>query len=107
VPPKAVKAPQHTPKNPVKDKFVKVPLWWAEQAARAVNSSQMFVCIWLLRLAWEKHSTTFPLANAGLAKWGISREAKRRALASLEKAGLISVQRRAKRSPIVTLLYLP
>jgi hypothetical protein len=103
-----VKVPQRAPNKPVEDKFVKVPLWWAKQVAAATKSSrQMLVCVLLLRRAWESHSMTFPFPNVGLAKWGVSRETKRLTLVALEKAGLIKVQRRGRKSPIVTLLHLP
>jgi hypothetical protein len=39
-----------------------------------------------------------------IAEWGIEPDAKRRALRKLEKAGLISIERRGKRSPLVSLI---
>jgi hypothetical protein len=89
-----------------KDLFVKVPLWWIEQATQATRSPQALVCIWLLHLAWQAKSASFPLPNDRLARRGADRQAKRRALANLEKAGLISVERQPRKAPIVTLLYL-
>jgi hypothetical protein len=44
------------------------------------------------------------LSNAALVKYGVKREAKRRALASLEAAGMIKVERLPGRATIVTLL---
>jgi len=89
-----------------KDAFVKVPLWWIEQATRATMSPQAFVCIWLLHLAWKARSMTFPLPNGRLTKQGADRRAKRRALANLEAAGLITVERKDGKTPVVTLLCL-
>ena len=89
-----------------KDLFVQVPLWWIEQATKATRSPQAFVCVWLLHLAWQSKSASFPLPNDRLAKRGADRQAKRRALANLEKAGLISIERRLGKAPIVTMLYL-
>ena len=89
-----------------KDTFVKVPLWWIEQATRATKSPQAFVCVWLLHLAWKAGSTTFPLPNGRLTKQGADRRAKRRALANLEAAGLITVEREDGKTPVVTLLCL-
>ena len=60
-----------------KDTFVKVPLWWIEQATRATKSPQAFVCVWLLHLAWKAGNMTFPLPNARLTKQGADRRAKR------------------------------
>ena len=87
-----------------RDAFVKVPLWWIEQAACATRSPRMFAAIWLLYLSWEANSLTVTLPNARLAERGVDRQAKRRALAYLEKAGLIMVERPPGKSPKVTLV---
>jgi hypothetical protein len=89
-----------------KETFVKVPLWWFEQATRATKTQQAFVALWLLHLAWKASSTTFPLPNGKLAGHGAGRKAKARALASLEAAGLITVKRRPGKTPAVTLTVL-
>ncbi len=94
-----------TPQDKI-DTFVKVPLWWFEQATQATRSPQAFVCVWLLHLSWQAKSATFPIPNARLAKRGVDRQAKRRALANLERVGLISIERPPRKSPIVTLLYV-
>jgi hypothetical protein len=44
------------------------------------------------------------VSNLALEGWGISPDAKRRALVKLANAGLIEVEHRHKRSPRVTLL---
>jgi hypothetical protein len=88
-----------------RDRFVMVPLKWAEQATRATNSQGAFVWIWLLHLAWKAKSHTVTLANAQLEASGISRKVKMRALRDLERAGLIRVERRSRKSPLVTLLH--
>jgi hypothetical protein len=89
-----------------KETFVKVPLWWIEQATQATRTQQAFVCIWLLHLAWKTKSASFPVPNDQLAKRGIDRKEKHRALTRLEAAGLISIERRERKTPIVTLLFL-
>jgi len=89
-----------------KDAFVKVPLWWIAQVTRAAKSPQVFAAIWLLHLSWKAKSTTFTLPNARLATQGVDRQAKRRALATLEKAGLITVERRGRKPPRITLVGL-
>src|SRR5262245_49444337 len=88
------------------DRFVKVPLWWAERAARATNTPKAFVWIWLLHLAWKAKHNTFPLPNEQLQDRRVNRKAKARALHQLEAAGLITVTRRGRKTPVVTLLYL-
>ena len=86
-----------------KDVFVKVPLWWIEAATKATRAPQAFVCVWLLYLAWKAGRASFPLPNDRLAKGGVDRRMKRKVLAGLEKAGLIAVDRRHGKTPIVTL----
>ena len=108
------RAAANLPKPPVKrkrnakraDTFVRVPLWWLERAAQVTRSPQLFVCLWLLHLAWEAKSMTFPVPNGRLDDRGVDRQAKRRALARLEKAGLITVERPPGKSPVVTLTML-
>jgi hypothetical protein len=51
-----------------------------------------------------KKSKSFVLAQARLDGFGITRQAKYRALEALEAAGLISVERRPKKGPVVTIL---
>jgi hypothetical protein len=49
---------------------------------------------------------TFPVPNGRLGKRGVDRRVKRKALAGLEAAGLITVERRRGKTPIVTLVVL-
>jgi ribosomal protein S25 len=65
------------------------------------------VWIWLLHLSWKAHHHTFIAPNGGLKQYGVSPQTKRRVLRQLEAAGLIEIKRRHRKSPIVTLRYLP
>jgi hypothetical protein len=93
---------------PVKRKkiepFVKVPLAWIARATKATNTARALVCIELLYAAWKARRPTFPLPNGRLAKLGVTRETKRRALCDLERAGLIVVERPENKTPVVTLV---
>jgi ribosomal protein S19E (S16A) len=86
--------------------FVKVPLWWAAAASKATKSPATLVLVELLRASWKARNTTFPFPNARLSKLGVSREVKRRVLRDLERAGLITVERRQRKTPTVTLISL-
>ena len=88
------------------DLFVKVPLSWIEQATQATKTPKALVCIWLLHLAWKTKSHTFALPNSGLRKRGVNRLTKYRVLRELEIAGLITVERHSRRTPLVTLISL-
>src|SRR5579859_7437185 len=68
-----------------------VPWGWLVRAARLPGKSLVVgLCLW--RLSGAKRNETVMLANAELKPFGIDRAAKSRALAALEKAGLITVQ---------------
>jgi hypothetical protein len=86
--------------------FVKMPLWWLVEAAKATNAPKVVVLAELLHCAWRTKSTTFSLPNSRLQKHGAGRETKRRVLRDLERAGLIKVERPNRKSPIVTLVVL-
>jgi hypothetical protein len=86
------------------DLFAKAPLQWMGTAAQATRCPQAFILIWLWHMAWWTRSTSFPLSNIALARYGISREVKRRTLVALEAAGLILVEWRKNQAPTVTLI---
>jgi hypothetical protein len=88
------------------DPFVKVPLWWAAEAAKATRSPTTLVLVELLHRSCKAKNLTFPFPNGRLGKNGVGREAKRRVLRDLEVAGLIKVDRRHGKTPSVTLVTL-
>lgn len=87
-----------------KRRFAQVRLREAAAACKASRTQQAFVWIWLQYLAWEADNKPFPVTSGRLKVYGISRLTKMRALATYEKAGLISVVRRKIKAPIVTML---
>jgi hypothetical protein len=86
--------------------FVKVPLKEAAEAAKALGSAgsaqQLFIWMWLQHMVWWTKSRTFPVSNVALARYGIDKWTKRRALRTFEAARLISVEWRNRRAPLVT-----
>ena len=58
---------------------------------------------------WRQHRIhkggPAPLSSKSLKEFGVSREAKRHALAALEEAGLIKVERTDHGSPLVTVTW--
>jgi hypothetical protein len=93
--------PKRQPKG---EPFVTVPLRWAAAAAKATNTPQAMVWIWLLRLAFEARSSTFTVPNERLEGYGVNRFAKARALRDLKAAGLIHVESRTGKCPRVTIV---
>jgi DNA-binding transcriptional ArsR family regulator len=91
--------------SPVRGKFIAGPIdvSWIVQASR-LGVGALFLGNFLWYLRGLRKSDTFTVSNLMLREWGIQPDAKRRALRKLEKAGLIRVERRGKRSPQVTLV---
>jgi len=73
------------------------------QASRlGVKALLVGLALWHLKKL--RQADTFIVSNLMVEDWGIQPDAKRRALRALEEAGLIRIERRGKRSPLVTLV---
>jgi hypothetical protein len=91
-------------KHEKKVPFAKVPLPLAAEAAAATGGLRLFVWLWLLHRSWQRQTRAVVVPNTALRQYGISREVKRRALNDLAAAGIISVEYRPYKNPMVTLL---
>jgi hypothetical protein len=76
---------------------------WLEVSAKLPGKS-MHLAVALLHLVAVEQRDTVILSNRACEKFGLDRNAKYRALLSLEGAGLVRVQRNLGRSPVVTIL---
>jgi hypothetical protein len=76
---------------------------WVRQAAQ-LGVTALLVGLALWHLKGLRSANTFIVSNLMVREWGIQPDAKTRALRKLEKAGLISIERRGKRSPLVSLI---
>jgi hypothetical protein len=94
-------------RKPKRKDFTLLQLEWAAGAAKAARTPGAIVWILLHYMAWKTKSTTFPLSNMLLARYGVTRYTKYRILANLEKAGWIKTQRRKKHALLITLLVAP
>jgi hypothetical protein len=90
--------------SPVQGRFIAGPIDvdWVCRAAR-LGRTALLVGLALWHLRRLRRTDTFIVSNLMLADWGVQPDAKRRALLKLERVGLITVQRRGKRSPQVTI----
>jgi hypothetical protein len=84
--------------------FVMVDLATEAAAAHAMGTQKHFVWLLVQYLAWKEKVQTVPLSNLALAKYGIDRRSKKRALAGLERAGLVRVIRHGSQSVRVVVL---
>ena len=75
---------------------------------RSCSHGQTYrLALYLLYLYWKDGSgQPIKLSNIGLRDIGISRYSKWRVLADLERVGLISIERRPRRVPLVHLFHL-
>lgn len=91
--------------SPIRGKFIAGPVDvnWVCQASRlGVKALLVGLALWHLR--GLRKADTFVVSNLMVRDWGIQPDAKRRGLRKLEKGGLITIERRGKRSPQVTLI---
>jgi hypothetical protein len=68
------------------------------------GSKQFLVWLYVFHRVWSDKNQTVAVANQTLDAWGVRRKEKYKALRLLEEAGLVAVQWRTRRSPLVTLL---
>ena len=87
------------------DRFLRGPIpWrWLVRASQLAGKALVIgLCLW--RLKGAMGSNTVWLGNTELQPFGIDRAAKSRGLAALERAGLVTINREARRRPMITLL---
>jgi hypothetical protein len=81
------------------EEFVKLMGWWAARAGEDAKQEEVLLCYELLRRAWKKPGESFVLPN----RKGVSRKLRYRALRNYERAGMLKVEWRRGKSPIITL----
>jgi hypothetical protein len=83
--------------------YLRIP-WHQVHALAQVRLSVTAIYVYLLlwRQRTIRKSRTVPLTTAALAGFGFTRYQKARALACLERAGLIRVERHRGKNPLVT-----
>jgi hypothetical protein len=95
------------PKRKEAKPFARVPLAWAARAAIAMNCPRAFVLVWLQYQSWRRQSLRIAVPNETLARYGIDRRTKSRALRRLAAGGLIDLEQRPRKTPFATLIEPP
>ena len=90
-----------------RQQFIMVPMTWADRLGTARYAATFKVAHRLLREHWRGGGRPIQLANVALARNGVSRHQKWRALLELERLGLVQIERRARKSPIVAVIVDP
>jgi hypothetical protein len=85
-------------------RYIKVPVMWQEVLAgiRADGTTYRVALYLLGKAAWSEN---IPLGNRVLEKLGVSRRGKWRALERLRQVGLVAVERRRGRPPMVRVRF--
>ena len=86
-------------------RFTKVPdMWYVRLAEIRAQGCTYRVALYLLREArWSPFVT---LSSAALRKLGVGRDGKRSALRQLRESGLIAVEERPNKNPVVKVRWL-
>lgn len=79
--------------------FVRVPWTWVERLAKARYTATYRVALHILYRHWKGSGQPFTLSNGMVAMEGVSRWQKWRALGELEQLGLITIERRQRKTP--------
>jgi hypothetical protein len=85
-----------------REHFVKVPWTWVERLVKARYTATYRVALHVLYRHWKGSGKPFTLSNGMVAMEGVERRAKWRALRELEQLGLITIERRKRKSPRIT-----
>ena len=84
--------------------FTIIPRSWSDQLKAARYISTFKIAHHLLYQNWKTGGRPIALTNVALAGAGVSRRSKWHALNELERLKLIKVERRPRKSPLITLL---
>jgi DNA-binding transcriptional ArsR family regulator len=84
-------------------RFVQVSIEWLERLRSAKHIATYRMAFFLSYQSWQTNYRPIRVSNVALEDWGVSRRQKSVALQELENLGLIEVERRGRRAPIVTL----
>jgi hypothetical protein len=87
-----------------REQFAMTPYRWIEKLNGASGTTHQ-VALRLLLLSWKQGGGPVKLGNKSLEFDAINRYAKRRALANLERRGLVTVERQPRKAPLVQLLH--
>jgi hypothetical protein len=104
----ALKAPKKRRRQILVPFALKVPQPWMVRAYRAGAGMGAMTGLALWYLSGVRCGTrTVRLTNIAAAAWGVSRQMKWKALDKLAAAGLVSIERQNKASPLVTIIVPP
>jgi len=86
-------------------RFIKLPKIWIETLNKIPNASAATyrAALYLVEHGWQTPGHMVKFANRS---WPMCREAKYKAIEDLRQAGLIAVEARGRKSPLITVRFL-
>jgi hypothetical protein len=86
------------------EQFVMVPWTWVERLASTCQAAPFKMAHHVLYEHWRNGGKPFTLSNSAVK--GVSRWQKWRALNELERLELITVERRKRKTPLITIVEI-
>jgi DNA-binding transcriptional ArsR family regulator len=87
-------------------RFIRVPYqWWERLADAGADGPTVLLALHILYEHWRKRGAPFSLLTCAVP--GVSRGQKGRALTKLEAIGLIKIERRPRKAPILQAIHVP
>jgi hypothetical protein len=80
--------------------FALFPMWWLERLVGAEGRT-LVLAVHILHRYWRNKHRPFKLSTFALADYRFDKAAKSRALAELERRGLVMVERFPSKNPVV------
>jgi hypothetical protein len=100
----AAAAKQAPQRRRSREPFTKFPHSWEARLLQAKRISSYRVALHVLYLHWRAGGRPIPLSNIALADKGVSRQSKWNALVELAHLGLIKIEKRRRKSPVIVVL---
>jgi hypothetical protein len=88
-----------------KKHFIKVPWFWVERLSGAHHACTWKLAMHLLYEHWRNGRQAIVLSNSAVE--GVARRRKWEGLRELEQLGLVAIERRPRKSPLVSVLAEP
>jgi hypothetical protein len=93
------------PKRPIGGQFLVIPYHWLDLLDAMPGRHAFRLMFRLMRISWRLKTATVKVTNRMLLDCKMDRHTKSKTLRRLEQAGLISVEWRPRKSPLVTILF--
>ena len=102
---RGVQSEDASPKRPTLAQFIVIPDDWVDLLDAIPGRHAHRLMLRLMRISWRQQSATVKVTNKIFLNCRMDRHTKSDTLRRLEQAGMISVEWRPRKSPLVTILF--